>query len=154
MISVSWCSFHQSCVLACRTGSWGGTGCLAPCCAASSGLSASWYEQQLKLSNISHVSLTRDLTWRSLLGPDVPRVLVGARLQAAAREGPRLCLGLQPRTPEPRWPQAPAPGHPPAAVCPAPLGAGGPGVPGVQQHWALPLSRCALCVAAEYFFFF
>lgn len=74
-------------------------------------------------------------------GACVPRGLVGAGLPAAERGGPRQPRGSQSRTPEPRRPQAPAPGHTPAAVRPAPLAAGRHGLPGFQQHWTVPLPR-------------
>lgn len=81
------------------------------------------------------------LTWLSLAGTCIPGGLVGAGLPAAEAHSSGDPRGSQSFTPEPRRPQAPAPGHPPAAEHPAPLGAGRPGLPGVQQHRALPLPR-------------
>lgn len=89
--------------------------------------------------------LLYQLTRLSLTGAGIPRVLVGAGLPAATGESPGHPRGYQPRTSEPRRPQAPAQGHPAAAVHPAPVAAGQPGIPGVQQHWALPLTRYVGC---------
>lgn len=66
---------------------------------------------------------------------------MGGRFPTASGDGPREPCGFQPYTPQPHRPEAPAPGHPASAVHPAPLGAGRPGLPSVQQHWSLPVPR-------------
>lgn len=81
----------------------------------------------------------RGLTLFSPAGASVPRVLVGAGLQAVTGENQRQSCCHQSCPPEPRRPEAPAPGHAPAAVHPAPLAPRRPGLPRVQQHRTLPL---------------
>lgn len=115
--------------------------CLAPCFAASSGRSASWYVLQLlSFIQTSLHFLTHHVN-TSLADTCIPRGLVGAGLPAAKGDSCGHLRGYQSCTPEPLRPQAPAPGHPPAADHPASLVAGRPGLPCVQQHRALPLPR-------------
>lgn len=125
------------CFLTCRAESWRGAVCFAPCCAVSSGHSASWYEQQLMSAHIWPVGFTCDLTR-----------LLTCRCVHTAGFGGCWASGSHRRRPSstPRFPVLGARTSPAASVCAGSPACCCPSCPaGCRAPWA---TRCPAALGA------